>query len=315
MLTNWLPGISNVYFRSFSALIIALLVFVSFILCVLKFLPKKEEIASQIWKSFKAWFIMAPIVLLIVGMRQHVLVVSLLFLSIFAVKEFARATGLYDDWGFVIMIYLGLVIMYSSIWGSWYGLFVAMPVYIISIILMIPIFRNEYKNMIQKVALSIIAFIYLGWFPSHLGFIGTHPQRFAYLLFILIGTELNDAAAFTCGKFFGKKLLISNISPKKTVEGSLGALMVTSLYVMSVRKWLPGFGATVTVLSILIIWIGGTLGDLVISYIKRDIGIKDMGALIPGHGGLLDRVDSLIFVAPLYFHMVTYYVGFPGGFS
>jgi phosphatidate cytidylyltransferase len=313
MLTSWLPGVSDVSYWFFSILIISLLVLVSLILGILKLFPKKKEVYSQIWKSFKAWFIMAPVTLLIVGMPQKVLVVALLFFSIFAIKEFARATGLYEDWGFVIAIYIGLVLLYSSIWVSWYGLFVAMPVYIIAVILMIPIFRNQYKDMLQKIALSIIAFIYLGWFPSHLGFIGTHPHRFALLLFIIIGTELNDAAAFTCGKFFGKRPLISNISPKKTIEGSLGALMITSIYVLLVHKWLPGFGLIATILSILIIWIGGTLGDLVISYIKRDIGIKDMGVLIPGHGGLLDRADSLIFVAPLYFHMITYYVGFSGG--
>jgi phosphatidate cytidylyltransferase len=315
MLTSWLPGVGDVYYRFFSSLIISLLVLVSLLLCILKLFPKKKELSSQIWKSFKAWFIMAPIALSVVGMHQKVLVVALLLLSIFAIKEFSRATGLYEDWGFIIVIYIGVVILYFSIWVSWYGLFVAMPVYIISVILMIPIFRNQYKGMIQKIALGIVAFIYLGWFPSHLGFIGTHPHRFALLLFIAIGTELNDAAAFTCGKFFGKHPLIPNISPKKTVEGSLGALLITSLYVLLVHKWLPGFGVIATVLSIPIIWIGGTLGDLVISYIKRDIGIKDMGVLIPGHGGLLDRVDSLIFVAPLYFHMVTYYVGFPGGLS
>ncbi len=315
MFARWFPGMSDVYFRFFSGLILALLVMVTLILAVLKLFPKKKELSAQIWKSFKAWFVMAPIALLAVGMHQQVLVAALFFLSVFAIKEFARATGLYDDWGFVTVIYGGLLILYASIWVSWYGLFVAVPVYIISFILMIPIFRNQYADMLRKVALSVVAFIYIGWFLSHLGFLGTHPYRCALLLFIIIGTELNDAAAFTCGKFFGKHPLISNISPKKTVEGSLGALAVTSLYVVSVRAWLPGFGAAAVLLSILIIWIGGTLGDLVVSYIKRDIGIKDMGTLIPGHGGLLDRIDSLIFVAPFYFHMVAYYVGFKDGFA
>jgi phosphatidate cytidylyltransferase len=167
--------------------------------------------------------------------------------------------------------------------------------------------------MIQKVALSTIAVIYFGWFPAHLGFLGERPDRYAYLLFVIIGTELNDAAAYLFGKLFGKHLLISNISPKKTVEGTVGALAVTSAYVLFAGRWLPGFGPLPLVLSIILLWIGGTLGDLVISFVKRDVGIKDMGALIPGHGGLLDRVDSLLFVAPLYFHMVAHYVRLPGG--
>jgi len=312
---SWFPGWSDPYYRFFFGFVSSVLIGVSILLIIIKYIPRKQEMAGQIWKSFKPWFIMAPVLLLIVGMPQKVLIIALLFLSIFAVKEFALATGLYEDWGFIAVIYLGLGLLYFSIWVSWYGLFVAMPVYIISVVFMIPIFRNEYKNMIQKVALSTIAVIYLGWFPAHLGFLGHHPQRYAYLLFIIIGTELNDAAAYTFGKFFGKHLLISNISPKKTVEGTLGALLATSAYVIFASRWLPGFRLVPLLLSIVIIWIGGTLGDLVISFVKRDIGIKDMGTLIPGHGGLLDRVDSLLFVSPLYFHMVTYYVKFPGGLS
>ncbi len=309
------PGFNDTCLRSFSMLIMVLFVVISLVLRILSRCTKYKEASEQIWHAFKPWFIMAPIVLLAIGMHQNILVIALLLLSIFIVKEFARATGLYNDLKFMIVIYCGLLISYSAVWLSWYGFFSAIPVYVISLILVIPIFRNRYKNMLQKVALSIIAFLYLGWFPSHLGLIGLHPQRITLLLFIIVGTELNDAAAFTCGKIFGKNYLISNISPKKTIEGSFGALLVTSVYVLIANKFLLGFDLVPTILSILIIWLGGTLGDLVMSYVKRDIGIKDMGTLIPGHGGLLDRVDSLIFVSPFYFHMISYFVRFPGGLS
>jgi phosphatidate cytidylyltransferase len=312
---EWLPGWSSEYYRGFFWLIASLLIGASVILSVIKCVPGKQAFARSFWKSFQPWFIMAPLLLVVIGMPQKILVIALFLLSVFSVKEFSLATGLYKDWGFISVIYLGLAMLYFSIWVSWYGLFVAMPVYIISVIFIIPIFRNEYRHMLQKVALSTIAVIYLGWFPAHLGFLGEHPARYAFLLFVIIGTELNDAAAYTFGKLFGKTLLISNISPKKTVEGTFGALGVTAIYVLFAGRWLPGFGPVPLGLSVIIIWICGTLGDLVISFVKRDIGVKDMGALIPGHGGLLDRVDSLLFVAPLYFHMVAHFVKFPGGLS
>lgn len=308
-----LPGLSDPNYINFLKLLIGLLFFAGMVIGILIANPKTKSAAQKVWTSFSPWLIMAPIVFFVVGMRREVLIVSLLCFSIFTVKEFAQATGLYKDWGFISTIYLGLVGLYASVWVSWYGLFVAVPVYVIVVVFMIPAFRNEYKNMLQKVALSVIAIIYLGWFPAHLAFLGEHPERYAFLLFIIIGTELNDAAAYTMGKIFGKRALVSNISPNKTMEGALGALGITAGYVFFVKNWLPGFTAIPLVLSVVLIWIGGTMGDLVISFVKRDIGVKDMGQLIPGHGGLLDRVDSLIFVSPLYFHMVSHYVKFSGG--
>ena len=310
---NWLPGWTDLYFRSYFCLVVSLLMVAAIILILMKIIPKTKPAADKVWVSFSPWFIMAPVVFLVLGLGTKALIISLLILSIACVKEFTRATGLYEDWGFIVAIYAGLIGIYAAAFVKWYGLFVAMPVYAIVVILMIPARRNDYKNMIQKIGLSTIALIYLGWFPAHLAFLSYHTYGLAYLLFLIIGTELNDAAAYMTGKMFGKNPLASHISPKKTVEGALGSLIITSLYVYFVRQWLPGFTAFPLVLSVIILWIGGTMGDLVMSCIKRDIGIKDMGALIPGHGGLLDRVDSLIFVSPLFFHMVSHYVKFPGG--
>jgi phosphatidate cytidylyltransferase len=276
---------------------------------------RKKPQAAAIWRAYRPWLIMAPLVLVAVGCGRNVLVGALFLLSIFSIKEFAKATGLYQDWWFMGALYLGLLGIYGAVWADWFGLFTAMPVWGVSALFLIPILRNEYRGMIQRVGLSAIAVIYLGWFLAHLAFLESFPQGFAYLLYLAIGTELNDASAYVSGKFLGKHLLISNISPKKTIEGSLGALVVTALYTWGVSPWLPSLSAPLLILSVFIIWLGGTFGDLVISFVKRDIGIKDMGSLIPGHGGLLDRVDSLIFVAPIYFHMLKFFIANPGEFQ
>ena len=310
---NWFPGWSDIYFRNYFWLVASIIIVAAVILGFMKIFPQTRSASEKVWVSFSPWFIMAPIIFLVLGLGTKALIISLLILSIACVKEFTRATGLYEDWGFIIAIYAGLIGLYLAALVKWYGLFVAMPVYAIVVILMIPARRNDYKNMIQKIGLSTIALIYLGWFPAHLAFLSYHTFGLAYLLFLVVGTELNDAAAYTAGKIFGKSPLVSNISPRKTVEGALGSLVITSLYVYCARQWLPGFSTFPLILSVILLWVGGTMGDLVMSGIKRDIGIKDMGALIPGHGGLLDRVDSLIFVSPLFFHMVSHYVKFPGG--
>ncbi|MDZ4242337.1 MAG: phosphatidate cytidylyltransferase [Candidatus Omnitrophota bacterium] len=307
------PGWSDPYFLPYAKLVVALLLVFAVVLSVMRCFSRTREPGRKVWVSFSPWFVMAPVIFLTVGAAREIFVVALCLLSIVSVKEFARATGLYKDWGFMAAVYGGVAGFYFSALVGWYGLFMAMPVYSVAVIMMIPALRNDYQGMIQKVGLSIMALVYFGWFPSHLAFLKGHPHGIAYILFLVIGTEWNDASAYTFGKMFGRTPLISNISPKKTVGGALGSLAAVCLYVWGVRHWLPDFTPFLLVLSVVILWVGGTIGDLVISFVKRDIGIKDMGALIPGHGGLLDRVDSLIFVSPLFFHMVTHYVKFPGG--
>jgi phosphatidate cytidylyltransferase len=121
--------------------------------------------------------------------------------------------------------------------------------------------------------------------------------------------EINDIAAFTCGKIFGKHKLRENISPNKTVEGALGAILVSLAIPFLLSFSFPHFAVWHLALIGLVVGVGGQLGDLVISYIKRDIGIKDMGVVIKGHGGILDRVDSMIFVAPIFFHIIRWIHG------
>ena len=142
---------------------------------------------------------------------------------------------------------------------------------------------------------------------GHVTFLANADRAYGYLLYLIFAVELNDVAAFTCGKLFGRHPLRSNISPKKTWEGSLGALAVSLALPWLMRFSFPHFSAVELVLTGLIVGIAGQLGDLSISVIKRNLGIKDMGAVLEGHGGILDRVDSLIYVAPLFFHMVRWF--------
>jgi len=310
----WIPGLKDFYYVRYLWLIGVMLGGFGLIIGVLKLSPLRTHPSiEKTWIAFRSWLVMAPLALLVLGLGRAASITGFTVLSLLFVKEFARATGLYRDWGFVVLIYAVVLGLFWTAWIDWYGLFVAMPVYGVFLLFLMPTFRNEYAGMIQKVGLSTIALVYLGWFPAHLAFLTNHPNWYAYLLFLIVGTELNDASAFLTGKLFGKHPLVPNVSPKKTIEGTLGSLVFVAVFVWLVRAWLPGFSPLLCVLSVLIIWIGGTMGDLAISFVKRDIGIKDMGALIPGHGGLLDRFDSLLMTGPLFFHMITHYVKFPLG--
>ena len=276
----------------------------------------KKDVRS-VWMTYRSWLVMVPLVYGVVFIGREAVVVGVAVLSAFAFKEYARATGLYGDWWMTGAVYAGIVgVGIASLMenpftgdGGWWGLFLAMPVYAICLLVIVPVLRDRTAGQLQLMALAILGFIYIGWMFSHLGFLANSNNPYGYVLYIVLATELNDVAAFTFGKLFGRHPLRRAISPKKTWEGAVGALAVSMAMPWVAGFALPGFTAVERVLTGLIVGIGGQLGDLCISVIKRDIGIKDMGATIPGHGGILDRVDSLIFVAPLFLHMVQYFQG------
>lgn len=276
-----------------------------------------EKNVQSVWRTYRGWLIMAPLVLGCVFAGRAATIVGCTLLAILGLKEFARATGLYQDWWMTGGAYLGIVAVGTAAvvadpfsgYPGWFGLFMALPVYGIALLLMLPILRNRTRGQLQAVSLAIVGFLYIGWMFGHLGFLANAREAYGYVLYVIFAVELNDVAAFTFGKLFGRHPLRSNISPNKTWEGSLGALAVSVALPWVLGFSFPHFGWVQRVLTGLIIGIGGQLGDLSISFIKRDLGIKDMGATIPGHGGILDRIDSLIYVAPLFLHMVNYFYG------
>ena len=272
---------------------------------------------SSIWKTYRGWLIMIPLVMGTIFLGRTAVIIGVALLAIFGFKEFARATGLYDDWWLTGLVYLGIVALATASfvvdprlnYPGWYGLFMALPVYVVGAIVLIPIIRNRAKGQLQQVALAIVGFVYFGWMFSHLGFLANSQYAYGYLLYLVLAVEINDIAAFTFGKLFGKHKLRENISPNKTIEGSIGAICVSLIIPWLLWFSFPHFEPWHLVLTGLIVGVGGQLGDLVISFIKRDIGIKDMGAIIEGHGGILDRVDSMIFVVPIFFHVMRWIHG------
>jgi phosphatidate cytidylyltransferase len=129
------------------------------------------------------------------------------------------------------------------------------------------------------------------------------------LLFLVALTQFNDVAQFTWGKLFGRHKILPSVSPKKTWEGFLGGFVTTVLVAALVGPYLTPMDISWSLLAGAIIAVSGFLGDVTLSATKRDLGVKDASNLIPGHGGILDRVDSLIYAAPVFFHFLNYFFG------
>ena len=298
---------------TYVALVSTLLASIGLLLLVLTYVFQCR--LGSVWRTYRSWLVMVPLVLVVLVAGRVATILSVGALAMFAFREFARATGLDKDSWMTAAVYVGIAAVAATSlvqdpWRhlpGWYGLFMALPVYVVSLILIVPIARNRTKGQLQKSALAVLGFIYMGWMFSHVGFLANSPHAYGYLMFLLLAVESGDVAAFTSGKLFGRRKLRAEISPNKTWGGALGALALSMALPWLLWFSFPHFGPLQLIHAGLIVGIGGQLGDLTLSMIKRDVGVKDMGSLIPGHGGLLDRVDSLIFTAPLFFHMVRWF--------
>ena len=128
-----------------------------------------------------------------------------------------------------------------------------------------------------------------------------------FILYFLFLNQFNDAAQFFWGKNFGRHKVIPKVSPNKTVEGLIGGAVTTIFFAILLAPYLTPLSLGDSFLVGVIIAFFGFVGDVIMSALKRDLQIKDTGNMLSGHGGILDRIDSLLFTAPLYFHFIRYF--------
>jgi phosphatidate cytidylyltransferase len=307
-------ALASELFRLYLVIVVLILLLAGMVLGLLTLAGKN---VGAVWKTYRGWLVMIPLVMGTLFLGREATIIGVTLLALAGFKEFARATSLYDDWWLTGLVYMAIAALGLLAWmpdprlgtPGWYGMFMVLPAYVVGLVLLVPIARNRARGQLQQTALAIFGFVYLGWMFSHLSLLANLPQAYGYLLFLVFAVEINDVAAFSFGRLFGRHKLREKISPNKTLEGSLGAVAVSMTLPWLLWFSFPHFGVPELILTGLIVGIGGQLGDLVISTIKRDIGIKDMGAVISGHGGVLDRIDSMIFVAPLFYHMVRWFHG------
>lgn len=272
-----------------------------------------EKLMQELWARWKSWLILAPILIVPILLGRVTTILAFVLLGLACHWEYARATGHFRDRILCWLVVFGILLTGFSALDHWYGFFVAIPPLMISLLALGGLQPDKPSGYLQRVALAGMAFLFFGMSFGHLAYMANDRYFQPLLLIILLCTELNDVFAYVFGKLFGGPKMAPNTSPNKTLSGALLAMVaVTLLFVWLARPIFAGspldFSVHLVVCGVLLA-ITAQFGDLVISSIKRDLGIKDMGSLIPGHGGLLDRFDSLLFVGPALFHYIGYFRG------
>lgn len=166
--------------------------------------------------------------------------------------------------------------------------------------------RNDLDNIIETTSSNILAIIYIVF--GLIYFIYLRNIDFKFGLWIaLVATWLTDIGAYFVGKYYGKIKLAPKISPKKTIEGAIGGIIVSFLFVIAYTLYLDVFSGIWLIYAVLLPFIA-VVGDLFESALKRATGVKDSGHVIPGHGGILDRFDSLLFTIPFTYFFLTLFL-------
>lgn len=274
--------------------------------------PGKDYLELKL--RIRSWWWMIALVFLALSLPLQYTVGFCALLSFMALKEFLSIVPTrMADRRVIFWAYLCIPLHYYWLAIGWYGMFIIfVPVYVFLYLPMVAVLRGDTKGFIRSAGIIHWALMLTVFCLSHMAYLLVlEPKNelagaMGPLLFLLALTQLNDVSQYLWGKSLGKHKIAPKVSPNKTWEGFLGGVFTIAILSYFVAPWLTPLSQIQGLLAGIIIAVSGFIGDLVISSVKRDLNIKDTSQLIPGHGGILDRVDSLIFTAPLFFHFIYY---------
>jgi phosphatidate cytidylyltransferase len=292
----------------FAALILA-----SVIVRVLRFAKPKTD-WTEIIVRVRTWWIMVGVFVFAIISNRTISIIFFAFVSFLALKEYLSLIPTRRaDRRVLFWAYLAIPFQFYWVYTEWYGMFIIfIPVYMFLLLPMRMISIGQTDGFIRAAGTLHWGLMTMVFSISHAAFLlilrlKDNPQEYpgpGFVLFLVVLTELNDIFQFIWGKSFGRHKILPTVSPNKTWEGFVGGVATTTLLATFLGPFLTPMNYGQSTVAGLYIGIAGFVGDVCISAMKRDLQIKDTGSLLPGHGGMLDRIDSLTYTAPLFFHYV-----------
>jgi phosphatidate cytidylyltransferase len=281
--------------------------------------PDGRATMENVNARIRAWWVMAIVFTVSTAAGRAGSVLLFTVVSVLALREFnALGPGAPADrrtllWTFLVATPL----QYFFIWRGWYGLFaILVPVYVTLFVAIRNALVGDTERFLERTASTqwavMTCLYFVGYVPALLllplpG--GPHANA-ALLFFLVFVVQLSDVLQYVWGKTLGRSRIAPRVSPGKTWEGFLGGVL-SAVAAGTAIWWATPFAPAQAALMALLAALMGFGGGLVMSAVKRDAGVKDYGTLIAGHGGVLDRIDSLCFAAPVFFHVTRYFFSGP----
>ncbi|QSN64002.1 phosphatidate cytidylyltransferase [Caballeronia sp. M1242] len=266
-------------------------------------------------QRIRAWWGMIAVMVVAIGLGDKATFVVFALLSYLALREFITLTPTTasDHTTLFVAFFVAVPVQYVLLGIDWYGMYsIFVPVHLFFAMSLVSALTQDTREFLSRNARINWALMVCVYGLSHapalltLDIPGYRGQNALLLFFFLLVVQISDVLQYVVGKLFGRRKIAPVLSPSKTVEGFVGGGLLATLCGAALYRVTPfGFGAAF--LMSLAIVLAGFVGGLVLSAVKRSLGAKDWGVMIAGHGGMLDRVDSVCFAAPVFFHLVRYF--------
>ena len=262
-----------------------------------------------------AWWVMILIIFAAAALGFYGVIGLFFVISFMALREFLSLLYIRrgDHLALAACFYVILPLQYFLVAIDWFSMFtIFIPVYGFLFLPILSALLGDTEHFLDRSTKVQWALMISVFCISHIPAIltldieGFEDKKLLLMIFLILVVQSSDVLQYVWGKLFGKHKIAPKLSPSKTVEGFVGGVVSASM-LGGLLYWLTPFNPVQAVLMSLLICFMGFLGGLVMSAMKRSMGVKDWGNMISGHGGMLDRMDSLCFAAPIFFHVVRYY--------
>ena len=277
--------------------------------------PDLRAIVENVNARIRAWWVMAFVFMLSVTTGAIGSILLFALISFLALREFVTLTptARADHRTLVWCFFVFTPLEYFLVWIGWYGLFaILIPVYVTIFLAIRTAMAGDTARYLQRTSAMQWALLVCVYFVSHVPALlmlripGYAGRNAALIFFLVLVVQLSDVLQYVWGKTLGRRRIAPAISPHKTWEGFIGGVLSATAAGTAIW-WATPFAPVQAAIIALAIALMGFAGGLIMSAVKRDLGVKDYGSLIPGHGGVLDRIDSLCFAAPVFFHITRYF--------